>query len=1045
GFGGFGDNSLLFNPLGNPGAFGLSELGEALRLTSVDPTRIRENIDAVHVLDDGRLILSTATSAVLGSNVLSFRNGDLVEYNPTTDVASLIFSESVFVDVPTGQLRSGENIDAVSVLSGGDLVISTAGAARIGNLVFSDGDLVRYNRVTGVATLLLSEELFSGGSDINALHVVESGGQITRLILSTDGPGTIRGVLYDDGDLIEIINPNLANGTLGAGAVVRRYLAESVFEIGGTSGDPTENIDAVSLVPDGAEEAVVLSTVSGAAFVGLGSAFRNGDLVRLSGGGSELDRGTIHVDAELALLFEEDPANGDRSFFGEGAGYREKADFGAADPEVTFGLYLKSQGTTDFVAQEQSTRGEENSAPRIGPVVINEMMYNPAAGGVEFIELLNISAFSVVLAGPPDIDPNAVVPAWRFTNGVVFSFPADATLAAGAYALVLPQPSSGNFAAFAANFRSTNNVPASVTIYGPYDGRLNNGGEPVEISRPGNVELDGTLPDVLIDRVNYDNSAPWPVEPAGGGPSLSRFVSADFGNDVINWLPSGPAGSSSATPGRSNTTVDVTPPSAPQDIRTSVISGTRIDVSWQPAIDPHSGISGYNVYRNGVLIAQTPAFSTRHNDTTVVGSTIYTYEISAVNGNQIEGPLSSSAVAAVLTLTSTEVPSVTEVRVRFSEQLDEASAEVLGKYVIVGPTNITILSARLDGQDPSGSTVILTTTPLRERTTYQLTVSGVAALGGNTMSQTPQTVPVVVPDHTAPRITGLQVTGSGWSADFLAGRGALSIPGGPQQLATIPWSGMDRIIIHFSENVDVQSGDLGVFGVNVPFYEFANFEYNAAALTATWTLADSPRADKLLLDLSDRVKDNGGNPIDGNWQNGVSTFPSGNGVSESADNFRFQLNVLPGDGSGSGVVDRGDLIDVIHHLGGSTARGLYESRLDLNTDGLIDIADLRAALLRQGSALPSGQPIVLGSAPALATDVVFERLGAAAAAQVTVTSESTDPVPTQSRRVTSTDQPLSRHRHRARRHSASDAAISEEFSTDSSTPAHRIASRRRGV
>ncbi|MCH8923299.1 MAG: Ig-like domain-containing protein, partial [Planctomycetes bacterium] len=590
------------------------------------------------------------------------------------------------------------------------------------------------------------------------------------------------------------------------------------------------------------------------------------------------------------------------------------------------------------------------------------------------------------------------VPAWKFTDGVAFTFPAGATLAAGGFALVLPQPTSefDSFAAFAADFRGTNNVPAGVTIYGPYDGALNNGGEAVELSRPGKVELDGTLPDVQIDRVRYNDKSPWPVEPDGSGPSLARFESAAYGNDVVNWLPSGPADSNSGTPGRTNSTFDVSPPSAPTDIRTSVISDSRIDVSWRPASDPHSGISAYKVYRNGEVIGQTPAVSTSFSDTDVVGSTIYTYQIAALNGNQIEGPLSSPAVAAVLTLSSTEVPSVTQVRVGFSEELNQASAEVASKYQIAGPTNVTILSARLDSQDPSGSTVILTTTPLREQSAYQLTVTGVVALGGNTMSQTPQVIALDIPDHTPPRITEVQIAGSAWSADFLAhldasglGSGGLTIPGGPQQLTTIPWSGVDRIIVHFSENVAIESGDLRLFGVNVPRYEIAGFQYNAASFTATWTLKSSLRADKLLLDLSDRVHDNGDNPIDGNWQNGASTFPSGNGMMNANDDFRFQINVLPGDGAAGGLVDRGDLVDMIHALGGSTTRGPYDPRLDLNTDGQVDLADLRAALLRQGSALPTGQPTIRSSTPAIATDVVFNRLGAAPAPQAALTSNPT--------------------------------------------------------
>ena len=125
--------------------------------------------------------------------------------------------------------------------------------------------------------------------------------------------------------------------------------------------------------------------------------------------------------------------------------------------------------------------------------------------------------------------------------------------------------------------------------------------------------------------------------------------------------------------------------------------------------------------------------------------------------------------------------------------------------------------------------------------------------------------------------------------------------------------------------------------------------------------------------------------------------------------------MLAGDAAANGVVDRGDLVDVIHALGSSTASGPYEPRLDLNTDGQVNVVDLRAVLLRLGSALPSGQPIVQNSIPAIATDVVFDRLGGGGAPQAAaVTTVSTSRAADKSPPVSSTDQPISR-RSTARR------------------------------
>jgi hypothetical protein len=971
---GFGDD-----PVNNPGAFGLSELGDSLRISSVDPNLIRENVDAAHVMSDGSIVLSTGGAAMLGAPALAFGNGDLIRYNPATDEATLLLAESQFDG-------GREDIDAVSILDNGNIVLSTDGPARLGGLDFGNGDLIEFNPTTGVATLLFSETLFVGGNEnIDAVHVRANG----SLIISTRGPAALVGdvtqTLFDDGDLIEIIpgvGANLAGGQLGAGAIVRRYLAESVFAIGAVAGDPTENIDAVSLVPSGGQDAVVLSTASGAAFKDLGAAFQNGDLVQITNGGNELGSGTIAAGAQLQLLIEEDPVVG-RTFYGDVGGYREKATFGASQSEVTFGRYIKSTGGEDFVAMSRATPGAMNSAPKVGPVVINEIMYNPAEGESEYIELLNVSNQTVKLFGDPSDPTSNSQNTWRFTAGVQFALPAGSEIPAGGMLIVLPSAPSefigeaDPFAAFTAAFRNQHAVPAQVAIIGPYGGALNNGGEDVELSRPGKTELDGTVPLILVDRVNYDNSLPWPVEPAGNGPSLSRFDSISYGNDVANWLPSAEPG---GTPGAINTTIDVSPPSVPGDLNLAVMTTQRIDVSWTASFDRHSLVTGYRVYRNNALLVETQALS--FSDTTAAPGEFYAYEVSTVNSQGLESERSLPAQVAILAVRSTDVPLNTEVTVVFSERVDEALAERIDNYTLVGPTGVTIFAAV---RDIDGRTVRLTTSKLQDEATYQLTVTDVVALSGSQLPLTPGTFEVVVPDVTLPTIHDVLVGSSLWSQDFRdlvvtargLGDGAISIPTGADQLTPLSWSGLDTVSVRFSEPVTVRQDDLTVTGVNRAEYGFADFRYDAASNTATWTLDVGIGTDKLLLDLSDAVHDGNNNPIDGNWTTSSSAFPSGNGVLESNDDFRFRIDVAVADGNGDGVLSRDDLIDVIHSLGVGLTESQYNPRLDANADGQIDVVDLRSVVQRLSSRLPSAEPTIATAQPAVvAVDTVFSRQGA---------------------------------------------------------------------
>src|SRR5947207_15235347 len=79
------------------------------------------------------------------------------------------------------------------------------------------------------------------------------------------------------------------------------------------------------------------------------------------------------------------------------AGYRESVDFGASDVDVPFGRYIKSSGAKDFVSMSAASKGAANNYPKVGPVIINEVMYRPAGTGVEYIELKNNSNSDISL------------------------------------------------------------------------------------------------------------------------------------------------------------------------------------------------------------------------------------------------------------------------------------------------------------------------------------------------------------------------------------------------------------------------------------------------------------------------------------------------------------------------------------------------------------------------------------------------------------------------------------------------------------------------
>jgi hypothetical protein len=214
--------------------------------------------------------------------------------------------------------------------------------------------------------------------------------------------------------------------------------------------------------------------------------------------------------------------------------YREAAHFGASATGITLGRHTTSTGRTDFVPLAEPTRGAANAQALVGPVVINEIMYHPGGGGSgdEWIELRNLTASPVALGD------------WRFTAGVNFTFPAGASLAPGAFALVIPDTLTP------AEFRAKYAIPASVPIFGGYAGALDNAGEHLELSRPGQpATAGGATPWIVVDDVGYGTETPWPSAADGAGPSLARFVATHYGNDVANWRASATVG---GTPGAPN-------------------------------------------------------------------------------------------------------------------------------------------------------------------------------------------------------------------------------------------------------------------------------------------------------------------------------------------------------------------------------------------------------------------------------------------------------------------------------------------------------------
>jgi PA14 domain-containing protein/CotH protein/Big-like domain-containing protein/chitobiase/beta-hexosaminidase-like protein/lamin tail-like protein/Ig-like domain-containing protein len=217
-------------------------------------------------------------------------------------------------------------------------------------------------------------------------------------------------------------------------------------------------------------------------------------------------------------------------------GYSHSFDYGAAANGVSFGRYVISTGEEQWPAMSSNTLGASNSAPRVGPLVINEIMYHPALGYDEFLEIYNLSASEVLLH-----DAAYPANAWKL-SGLGYTFSNNISIPAGGFLLLV----AGDPAAF----RSKYAIAPGVQIIGPYPGALQDSGERLRLERPDTPETgtngDVFVPYITVDEVRYNDKLPWAPGADGDGPSLQRRAPGFYGNEPTNWFASG------ITPGAEN-------------------------------------------------------------------------------------------------------------------------------------------------------------------------------------------------------------------------------------------------------------------------------------------------------------------------------------------------------------------------------------------------------------------------------------------------------------------------------------------------------------
>jgi hypothetical protein len=216
-----------------------------------------------------------------------------------------------------------------------------------------------------------------------------------------------------------------------------------------------------------------------------------------------------------------------------------------------------------------------------------------------------------------------------------------------------------------------------------------------------------------------------------------------------------------------------------------------------------------------------------------------------------------------------------------------------------------------------------------------------------------------------PRVRRVVLSGSGWDSRFsqdvawpcddLIG---YELPSGASQLAAVPWQGIDRIQVTFDEDVAILPNAVTVSGENGSAYVVgSNVSYDSLTRTAAWSVTPPIKGPASIHIDATRVRDVELNPLDGEWTNGLSAYPSGDGA--VGGDFSIRFDVVPGDANRDGRVERADFDRVREALFERIGTTGYDVLADIDGNGKISVRDW--VLTRNELSSTPPQPMASGA------------------------------------------------------------------------------------
>ncbi len=476
-----------------------------------------------------------------------------INYNPDGPTATELTA------IPT--LR-GDEFEYIELKNLGTKTISLAGAKFVDGVTFTFGDV---NLAGGEQVLLVKNlaafELRYGkthniageytGSLRNSgewLELVNSSGNEIRKFEYKDN-GVWPGRADGNGSSLEIIDPK-GDSSLGSNW-------RSSSEFGGTPGEIGQGADNRVVInevlthtdPPLRDSIELFNTTDHAIDLGgwfLSDSAKDFRKFRIPTGTSIKAGGYLVFTEDQ---FNPDPVNAVSSGFalssaegdsvwlmeadtlGNLKSFVDHVEFSAARNGESFGRWPNFTGKLH--PMETTSIGQTNTGPRIGPLVLTEIHYNPQSGNQteEFLEIANPTAESINLAH------------WKLRGGVDYDFPDWANISASGLLLLVPFDSDDPYKI--ADFKAAHGITKAVNIHGPWTGgNLDNGGQTIRILRPDTLQEEpgkaSFYPMLIEEELAYDDLSPWPTNADGQGGSLQRNSTTTWAQDSSSWTAASP-------------------------------------------------------------------------------------------------------------------------------------------------------------------------------------------------------------------------------------------------------------------------------------------------------------------------------------------------------------------------------------------------------------------------------------------------------------------------------------------------------------------------